>query len=156
MGPCYDRRYEKAGFSLSDDEVSSETERWLSYAREELAVAEAMFAARQPSRICCFQSQQAAEKALKAAWVKLGVEHPYTHDLVVLNGSLPAAERVDIQDRDLAWLTRWALERRYPGEATDAAAADAERSIAIARAVVRRIETRVASRSKASPGEGRE
>ena len=56
--------------------------RWLAYARSDLNAARALL--RDPDyypRQVCFLSQQAAEKALKAVFVLLDVEFPFTHDL---------------------------------------------------------------------------
>lgn len=68
----------------------NEAARWLRFAREDLATAvalrgEEVFVPRQVCRL----AQQAAEKAIKAALVRLQLESPRTHDLDLLLNLLP-------------------------------------------------------------------
>lgn len=111
--------------------------RWLQLAEEDLTVAR--HTAADPdlvSRAACTWAHQAAEKALKALLVKDGIDPPKNHDLIRLS------QRVDIglQDRlealDLAELTRWAIEGRYPDEFVEATKADAERALRTGEAVL--------------------
>ncbi len=64
----------------------------------------------------CFDAQQAAEKALKALLISLGVRFPRTHDLASL---LTLIERsgLSIPEAVLeaAALTEYAVQTRYPG-----------------------------------------
>jgi HEPN domain-containing protein len=72
----------------------------------------------------CFHSQQGVEKLIKALLIHLGVVPPRTHDLAELNGLLA---RVSPQWswplRELRFLTRAAVDFRYPGESADPAEA---------------------------------
>ena len=115
--------------------------RWLAYARSDLNAARALL--RDPDyypRQVCFLSQQAAEKALKAACVLLDVEFPFTHDLDRLRDLLPEGWRVKTEFPDLAELTIWAVEARYPGDLPDVGEADARHALQIAEAVYQVIE----------------
>jgi HEPN domain-containing protein len=98
-------------------EAAAEAQRWTRYAREELALAKVLASdADSPARLVCWHSQQAAEKALKAALISSGIGFPRTHNLVALRAMLPSAlaEKMDIIE--LAELTQWGTESRYPGD----------------------------------------
>ncbi len=118
-------------------ERDAQTGRWLRYAVEDLRAAEG--AARRQDfrpRHACFQAQQAAEKALKAALVFLQIEFPYTHDLDALRDLLPEDWRVKEQQPDLERLTEGAVGARYPDDLPDAAAEDPQQLVEQARSVV--------------------
>ena len=76
--------------------------------------------------------QEAAERTLKAALVLEGIDFPYTHDLNALRNLLPDSWPVRA---DLADLTGWAVQARYPGEWPEPSAGDAVRAESEARAV---------------------
>jgi HEPN domain-containing protein len=64
----------------------------------------------------CFQAQQAAEKAIKAVLIHLGVEYPYRHDLgTLLTLVIQAGVTVPDKIKQAARLTRYAVAGRYPG-----------------------------------------
>jgi HEPN domain-containing protein len=92
-----------------------EAQCWLAYARSDLDAGNALL--RDPQhypRQACFFAQQAAEKALKAILVLLEISFPYTHDLDRVRDLIPAGWRVKTAHPDLAALTIWAVEARYP------------------------------------------
>ena len=122
---------------MSDPEVTRLTREWLSYAREDLASAEGMLAARESyrPRHVCFAAQQATEKAVKAAFVAQQMRFPFTHDLGELVALLEPDDAVRQAVGDLAWLSQWAVAPRYPGD-VEPDWADAERAVAEARPVV--------------------
>jgi len=85
----------------------------------------------------CFLAQQAAEKAIKAVLIHLGVEFPYTHDLatliaLVVGAGLSVSEAV----AQAARITRFAVLARYPGLAEPVTEEEYERAMAIAKEVV--------------------
>jgi len=68
---------------MSEAERLAEVHRWLRYAREDLAAAEAIVKEWEiVPRHACWQAQQAVEKALKAVLVFLQIDFPRRHDLV--------------------------------------------------------------------------
>lgn len=87
-------------------------------------------------REACWLAQQAAEKALKAALVYMQKPFPRTHDLVVLRNLLPPDWVPDVRGIDLAALTLWAIEARYPGDWPDATDDDSDQAVANAAAVL--------------------
>jgi HEPN domain-containing protein len=98
----------------------SETRRWLRYAREELAAAEAMLS--QPDlspRLACFLAQQSAEKAIKAILIFLQIDFPPRHNLDFLRDLIPADRDLKQEHPSLAQLTQYVIEGRYPGEWPD-------------------------------------
>lgn len=85
----------------------------------------------------CFLAQQAAEKAIKAVLIHLGVEFPYTHDLttliaLVVGAGLSVSEAV----AQAARITRFAVLARYPVLAEPVTEEEYERAVAIAKEVV--------------------
>lgn len=106
--------------------------RWLQFSKEDLDVASRLISSTPTApRHVCWLSQQAAEKALKAALVLEGIDFSFTHDLDALRNNLPDSWSVRTTHADLAELTEWAVETRYPGDwpqptDTDAARAESE------------------------------
>jgi len=90
-------------------------EEWLNRARSNLVRAENDHPEIYLEDLC-FDAQQAAEKAIKALLINLGVEFPYTHDLAELITELERAG-VNVPDKlkRAATLTDYAVESRYPG-----------------------------------------
>jgi HEPN domain-containing protein len=123
-------------------ERDAEVRRWVRSAREDLRGARA--AARDSDllpRHACHLAQQAAEKALKAVLVYGGVPVPRIHDLDRLRALVPdpAAWSIARLPLDLAPLTVFATQARYPGEGPDPDAADAAGAIATAGEAVTRV-----------------
>ena len=111
------------------DPVVHEALRWLRFSEEDLNVAlRLMTGIPTAPRHACWLSQQAAEKALKAALVLDEVEFPFTHDLDALRNLLPGSWSVRDTHPDLAELTEWAVETRYPGDWPEPNDADATRA----------------------------
>ena len=118
------------------DPVAQEAKRWLQFAAEDLEIAQRLLAQRPSApRYVCWLSQQAAEKALKAALLLEAIDYPYTHDLNVLLNLLPDSWPVRVDQSSLVDLSGWAVEARYPGEWPEPTEADAIRAESEARAV---------------------
>lgn len=118
-------------------EVLADAQRWMRYSREELTLANVIASdANSPARLACWHSQQAAEKALKAIMIISGIAFPRTHNLVALRALLPTAlsEKMDIHE--LAELTQWGTESRYPSDWDEPSAEQAAAMIDAAEGVV--------------------
>jgi len=123
----------------------AETARWLRYAEEDLTTAETLL--RQPHvvpRHVCWFAQQAVEKALKAVLVFLQIDFPRTHDLDVLRNLMPDVWQLKEMYPDLASLTQWVVEARYPGNWTEATSTEADMAVEQARIIWESISTELA------------
>lgn len=124
------------------DIVVQEALRWLRFSVEDLDVAQRLLADRSSApRFVCWLSQQAAEKALKAALELDQIDYPYIHDLNALRELLPESWSVRVDHPDLTELSQWAVEARYPGDWSEATESDAFRAEAEARDVLNAIDT---------------
>ena len=121
---------------MANPEIGVEALRWLRYAREDLDLVERLAAGDQPApRHVCWLAQQAAEKALKAALVLEAIDFPFSHDLSALRNLLPDSWPATAPSADLANLTVWGAESRYPGDWPEPTSTDTARAQATARAV---------------------
>lgn len=121
---------------MSKPEHHIEAVRWLRYAAEDLKAAEVMLGqlSVEPRHIC-FLSQQAAEKSLKAVLIFEQIKFPFRHDLDELRNLVPEGWVLSRCPVDLAELTEWAVEARYPTDDDDPIWEDAQRAVAQAKAV---------------------
>ena len=124
------------------EEVEDETRRWLRYAAEDIQAAQhsaetADFAPRH----ACWLAQQAAEKALKAIFVFLQEDFPFTHDLDRLRNLIPEGWNVRREHSDLASLSEWAAEARYPGSGPDATRQAAQEAVQQAKDVLKTVRS---------------
>jgi HEPN domain-containing protein len=108
----------------------AETRVWLRFAHEDLATALALsMIETTPPRHICYLAQQAAEKVVKAALVRLQTDFPKSHNLVLLVDLLPEDWSVTSTGNTLAKLSTWAVEARYPGDWEEPDPADAQESL---------------------------
>ena len=128
-----------------------ETVRWLRYAEEDLTTAETLLRSPHviPRHVCWF-AQQASEKALKAILVFLQIDFPRTHDLDALRNLVPDSWQFKEACPDLASLTQWAVEARYPGDWPTATNAEADTAVEQARIVWESISTELTQHTEAS------
>ncbi len=92
----------------------------------------------------CFEAQQAAEKAIKAVLLRLGIRFPYTHDLAALLRLLKEKGHVIPRNvQQASRLTRFAIATRYPGLAEPVTKKEYEKAVTTAEAVVRWAEGRI-------------
>ncbi len=119
--------------------------------KEDLAVSEAPEnAAPLTARHRCMLAQQAAEKALKAGLIHLGIDPPRSHNLLLLADLLPPGWAARKTDADLARLTLWNIEARYPGDWPEATPADAMRAARDARMVFDAVDRDFARESESA------
>lgn len=114
---------------MSEADYIVEAKRWLTYAQEDLQAAELIL--EHPTiahRHVCWLAQQCAEKAIKGALIFLRTDFRRTHDLDLLLHLLPAELEIRQISGDLAELTQWAVESRYPGDWQPANEYDAQRA----------------------------
>jgi HEPN domain-containing protein len=109
---------------------------WLNYAKTDIHAAEALLESREffPRQICFF-AQQCAEKSIKAILAFEGVDFPKSHDLDRLRDLIPDGWDFKETFPDLAELTIWAIESRYPGNIPDVVESEARETIQLAKAV---------------------
>ena len=137
---------------MSRPDHVAEARRWLRFAAEDLRAAGILLHETQvPRRHVCWLAQQAAEKAIKAALVFLQIEFPKTHDLDALRNLVPEDWTVRQAFPDLAELTEWSVEARYPGDWPEATADDARGSLDEARRVLDLVTADLAARGVEGP-----
>lgn len=137
---------------MNDPDVRLDALRWMRYAAEDLRTADRLLVEPGlPPRQACYLAQQAAEKALKAVLVLLQVDFPKTHDLDRLRGLVPADWLRTTAHTDLATLTAWVVEARYPGDWSDATEPEARAAVALAGAVVTSVTADLASHGVHTP-----
>lgn len=87
---------------------------------------------------CCFDAQQAAEKAIKAVYLAYGLTFPFVHDLGRLLTLLTqAGVRVPKYVAEADRLTRFAVDARYPGLSSPVTKSEHRRAVRIATGVMR-------------------
>ncbi len=116
---------------------------WLNRARSSLALA----MNRVPGvylEDLCFEAQQAAEKAIKAALIVRGIEFPYVHDLNRLVSIIElSGEAVPEAVRQAGSLTEYATTTRYPGMAEPVTEEEYSHALRVAAAVVQWAEASI-------------
>lgn len=135
---------------MNDPELVDQAHRLLRFAEEDLDAAQCLLATDGATpRHACFHAQQAAEKALKAALKLERIDFPRRHDLDDLRNLLLDTWSVRHTHTDLAQLTEWAVEARYPGDWPEATATDAEQAVSQAREVYNSIAAEFERRTNA-------
>ncbi len=102
-----------------NDEVKAIVKEWLGKAEGDFRTADREIGVAEDPNFdaVCFHCQQCIEKLMKAALIVFGENPPKTHDLVLLNELLtPHCPDIDWEEYDLNFLTRAAVEFRYPGD----------------------------------------
>lgn len=109
---------------------------WINYAETDIRAARTLLESEQffPRQVC-FLAQQSAEKAIKAILVYEEVNFPKNHDLDRLRDLMPVGWKIKQQFPDLAELTIWAVESRYPGDMPDVTEQEARETFDLAQAV---------------------
>lgn len=83
---------------------------------------------------------------MKAALVLDGVGFPFSHDLRVIRNLLPDDWPAEVRGADLAQLTVWGAESRYPGSWNEPTAENAVEAVTEARMVYESIADEFARR----------
>jgi HEPN domain-containing protein len=119
----------------------SPAERWFRLAKQDLDAAKVLLAdGGSAMRIVAFLAQQAAEKALKAGLIAVGVHPPHIHGLRQLHEAL-ANQVADlrIQADDLDALDPWVIDGRYAADLPDVGRIEASDLVDAAAGVVQQI-----------------
>jgi HEPN domain-containing protein len=110
---------------------------WLRLAGGDAVVAHARLPGA-PLELFCFHAQQAAEKALKAVLLHLGIPFPRTHDLDLLLDLLEAhGILLPPEIREAGFLSQYAVQTRYPLSGPPVTTEHLTRALATADAVLR-------------------
>lgn len=128
--------------------IPASPEEWLTHARSDLKLANLGRNEDVLPEQICFHAQQAVEKAVKAVLLFHKVDFPFTHDLQDLLDILETAGiPVPPELSDIAVLTPYAVETRYPGSWGEISESDvseavylAEKAIKWAEEVIRKVE----------------
>ena len=129
------------------DVIVAEAMRWIRFSQEDLIAARVLrSSADSAPRHACWLSQQAIEKALKAALVFEGIRFPFTHDINRLRNLLPESWPVPGTHADLAEITEWAVDIRYPGDWLEPTLDDAARAESLAAMVCESIRSELVRR----------
>ena len=117
---------------------------WLEFAASNLVCARSVLPGMRLEDHC-FNAQQAAEKAVKAVFIRHSISFPYVHELERL---LKLLEQNAIKVPKYVWkamdLSRFAIETRYPGMSGPITKREYRRLLRIAESVVRWAERQVA------------
>jgi HEPN domain-containing protein len=115
---------------------------WMTYAKTDLDAAQTLSESEEffPRQIC-FLSQQGTEKAIKAILIYEEVNFPKHHDLDRLRDLIPDGWKIKKRFPDLAELTIWAVESRYPGDTPDVTEGEARETLRLAESVFKAIST---------------
>ncbi len=121
---------------------------WMNRARSNLAMAKSEVEGVYLEDLC-FDAQQAAEKAIKALLIKMGVEFPYIRDIAQLLTLLEkAGQEIPRGIREAEALTRFAILTRYPGLAPPVKREEYEQPMVLAEEVVRWAQELVSGRRR--------
>ncbi len=114
----------------------SDAKAWMNYSESDLRAAHALLDSEEffPRQVCFF-AQQCAEKAIKAILVYEEVSFPKNHDLDRLRDLIPTGWNAKEQFPDLAELTIWSVESRYPGNTPDVTEYEARETLRLAESV---------------------
>jgi len=123
--------------SAPEQEVLRKVMQWLSYADEDLRLAQhgLTLITGVPYRLIAYHAQQCAEKYLKGYLVYRRIDFPYTHNISRLLEL--CAERADWAEtlKEAEELTPYAITIRYPGEDEQVTNEEAVRAIEVAKHV---------------------
>ncbi len=117
--------------------------RWVEKAEHDLTNAAYMLTLEEgcPFDTVCFHAQQCVEKYLKALLTLRLIPFSKTHDLAELRDSVPSNLGLDLSADDLAELSPYAVETRYPGIWESLGRDEAARAVEIAKRVRSAVRT---------------
>ena len=96
----------------------------------------------------CYQSQQAAEKALKGLLIYYGVEPEYTHNIESLLQELKKFIEIPKNIKGATKLTKYAIVTRYPGDYEEVTKEVYEESVKMAKDCLDWVEIKIKESEK--------
>jgi HEPN domain-containing protein len=118
-------------------------EEWIERAKSNLELAQAKIINHIYYEDLCYQSQQAAEKALKGLLIYYGVEPEFTHNIEILLNKLRAFTDIPENIKEAVQLTIYAVQTRYPGEYDEITKVEYEKSVKMAKDCLNWIENKI-------------
>ncbi len=118
------------------------SEQWLKKARNDLITAKSVLEILDgPTDTPCFHSQQAIEKAFKAVLTTMSIRFERVHDLIPLYDAIVKyLPKISGLREDIAEISSYAVEIRYPIFSDEPSRKDAEKSLKIAENIVSHVE----------------
>jgi HEPN domain-containing protein len=123
----------------------AEVENWLQRAESNLRIARMGQAEGVFLEDLCFETQQAAEKALKALLIWFSGEYPRVHAFTRLLERLGEYVPIPSSIAEVVELTDYAVQTRYPGDYYRVTAQEYERAIELATRVLCWVREQIAS-----------
>jgi HEPN domain-containing protein len=108
-------------------------ESWIERAKSSLEISKIAVSVNVYYEDLCYQSQQAAEKALKGLLIYYGIEPEFTHNIGMLLNELEKFTEIPENIKKTIELTKYAIITRYPGEYDEITKEGYEESIKIAK-----------------------
>ena len=109
---------------------------WLVYARSDLELARRGKSPGILLETLCFHAQQAAEKALKAVLIQLGIPTIKSHNIGALLSLLPDSVSTPSEIQEAVILTDYAVVTRYPGDYEPVADQEYQEALRLAESVL--------------------
>jgi HEPN domain-containing protein len=121
--------------------------RWLKKATNDIVTAQqTLLLADGPTDTVGFHAQQAAEKALKAFLAFHGIQFPRSHDLLrIADLAAPHLSAILRHREELAEMTNYAVQARYPEEWPEPSREDVIRSLRTAAEIVEIVKEHITS-----------
>jgi HEPN domain-containing protein len=116
---------------------------WIERARGNLELAQVKIIRHIFYEDLCYQSQQAAEKALKGLLIYYGVEPEFTHNIEILLKEIKKFTDIPENIKESAQLTNYAVQTRYPGEYDEITKEEYEKSVKIAKDCLHWVENKI-------------
>jgi hypothetical protein len=122
---------------------------WLWAARVDADAAEYLLSNPDLSpHTAAFHCQQAAEKALKGALVRIGIEFPFTHNLESLLALIPEDWELHHRAREISDLSEYSSPANHPGNMVLPTVNDVWAALDTARFTIQAVEKEQHLRSK--------
>jgi len=125
---------------LPENHRAGSPEEWLRHAHSDLEIARVTPSPEMLLEGLCFHAQQAAEKALKALLIALGIDFPRTHSIRRLLDLLTTDLNVPETVQETAGLTDYAVLTRYPGDLEPVTEEEYQEAIRLAEMVLSWVE----------------